>query len=69
MATYAAPLKDMLFVLNEIAGLEMVSKLPRFEEATPDVVEAVLEEAGKFAGGVLAPLNWSGDQEGAQWKD
>jgi alkylation response protein AidB-like acyl-CoA dehydrogenase len=69
MSGYSAPLKDMQFVLNEIAGLEKVAQLPGYEEATPDVVEAILDEAGKFAGGVLAPLNWSGDREGAKWKD
>jgi alkylation response protein AidB-like acyl-CoA dehydrogenase len=69
MSNYSAPLKDMQFVLNELAGLDKVAQLPGYEEATPDVVEAILEEAGKFAGGVLAPLNYSGDQEGAKWKD
>ena len=69
MSTYAAPLKDMQFVLNELAGLDKVTALPGFEEATADVVEAILEESAKFTGGVLAPLNWSGDQEGAQWAD
>ncbi len=66
---YVAPVKDMMFVLKELAGLEQVAKLPGFEEAAPDVVEAILDEAGKFAGGVLAPLNFSGDQEGAKWHD
>jgi 3-(methylthio)propanoyl-CoA dehydrogenase len=66
---YVAPVKDMLFVLNELAGLEQVAQLPGFEEATPDLVEAILDEAGKFAGGVLAPLNFSGDREGARWHD
>ncbi|MBK9625096.1 MAG: acyl-CoA dehydrogenase [Rhodocyclaceae bacterium] len=69
MSTYNAPLKDMLFVLNEIADLAEIAKLPGYEEATPDLVEAVLEEANKFASGVLAPINWSGDREGAKWKD
>ena len=66
---YAAPVKDMMFVLKELAGLDQVAQLPGYEEATSDVVEAILEEAAKFAGGVLAPLNFSGDQEGAKWHD
>jgi len=69
MSNYSAPLKDMQFVLRELAGIERVAQLPGYEEATPDVVEAILEEAAKFAGGVLAPLNFSGDQEGAKWRD
>src|SRR5512139_1477560 len=69
MSTYRAPLAEMQFVLNELAGLEQVSKLPGFEEASPDVVTAILEEAAKFATDVLDPLNWSGDQQGATWRD
>ena len=69
MSAYVAPLKDMRFVLNELAGLAEVARLPGCGEATPDTVEAILEEAGKFASGVLDPLNYSGDQEGARWKD
>jgi len=56
-------------VLNELAGLAEVAKLPGYEEATPDIVEAILEEAGKFASEVLDPINYSGDQEGSVWKD
>jgi 3-(methylthio)propanoyl-CoA dehydrogenase len=69
MSTYAAPLKDMRFVLNELAGLSEVAKLPGCEEATPDTVDAILEEAARFASGVLDPLNRSGDQEGSKWSD
>src|SRR5690349_16542418 len=69
MSTYTAPLKDMKFVLNELAGLEQVAKLPGYEEATPDTVDAILEEAAKFATGVLDPINYSGDQEGSKWAD
>src|SRR5688572_12042343 len=69
MSTYQAPLKDMKFVLNELAGLGAVAKLPGYEEATPDTVEAILEEASKFASGVLDPINYSGDQEGSKWAD
>ena len=69
MSAYVAPLKDMRFVLKELAGLEAVAKLPGYAEATPDTVDAILEEASKFASQVLDPLNYSGDQEGSQWKD
>ena len=69
MSAYTAPLKDMRFVLNELAGLSEVAKLPGYEEATPDTVDAILEEAAKFASGVLDPLNRSGDEEGSVWKD
>ena len=69
MAEYIAPLKDMRFVLTELAGLDQVADLPGYEEATPDVVDAILDEAGKFANGVLAPLNRVGDREGARWAD
>ncbi len=62
--TYQAPLDDMQFVLEEIADLETLARLPGFEEASGDLVEAVLGEAGRLAGEVLAPLNHSGDQEG-----
>ncbi len=69
MSTYQAPLKDMKFVLHELAGLEEVAKLPGYAEASPDTVEAILEEAAKFATGVLDPINYSGDQEGSKWAD
>ena len=66
MTDYAAPIADMRFQLAEIAGLGEIATLPGCEHATPDVVDAVLEEAGKLAGGVLAPLNRSGDQQGSR---
>ena len=69
MSVYAAPLKDMKFVLNELAGLEEISKLPGLQDATPDTVDAILEEASKFASGVLDPINYSGDQEGSKWSN
>ncbi|MEY2633899.1 MAG: hypothetical protein RIR00_2553 [Pseudomonadota bacterium] len=69
MSEYVAPLRDMQFVLRELAGMEQVAQLPGYEEATPDVVEAILEEAAKFANGVLSPLNRVGDTVGAKWKD
>jgi alkylation response protein AidB-like acyl-CoA dehydrogenase len=61
--TYAAPLKDMMFVIRELAGLEDVRRLPGFEEANDDTVQAVLEEAAKFNAEVVAPLNVRGDVE------
>src|SRR3954465_3783752 len=67
--SYVAPLKDMRFVMNELAGLGEVAKLPGYQDATPDTVEAILEESGKFASEVLDPINYSGDQEGSTWKD
>ncbi|HLX81274.1 MAG TPA: acyl-CoA dehydrogenase [Burkholderiales bacterium] len=69
MSAYVAPLKDMRFVLNELAGLGEVAKLPGYEDATPETVDAILEEASKFATEVLDPLNYSGDKEGSNWKD
>ncbi|NMG72519.1 acyl-CoA dehydrogenase [Parazoarcus communis] len=69
MSTYTAPIRDMQFVMNELAGFDQVAALPGNEEVSSDLVDAILEEANKFASGVLAPLNWTGDQEGAKWKD
>jgi len=69
MSSYNAPLQDMRFVLNELAGMAEVSGLPGYAEATPDVIEAILDESAKFTRDVLAPLNFSGDREGARWAD
>ncbi len=65
--SYTAPVKDMRFVLDHVVGMEDIARLPGYEEATPDIVSAILEEAGKFAADVLAPLNHPGDLEGATW--
>jgi acyl-CoA dehydrogenase len=65
MSTYRAPLSDMQFVMNELAGLSEIATLPGYEEATPDTVAVILEEASRFATDVLDPLNASGDREGA----
>ncbi|WP_374277859.1 acyl-CoA dehydrogenase [Azonexus sp.] len=64
MSDYIAPVKDMRFVIDEIAKLPEISQLPGYQEATPDVVDAILDEAAKFTGEVLAPLNRVGDQAG-----
>ena len=69
MSEYIAPLKEMRFVMQELAGLDQVVSLPGCEEASPDVVDAILEEAARFSGEVLSPLNRVGDRDGARWKD
>lgn len=69
MSEYIAPLKDIRFVMQELAGLDQVVALPGCEEASSDVIDAILDEAAKFAEGVLSPLNRSGDINGAKWKD
>jgi len=69
MSTYRAPLAEIQFVLNELAGIEQVASLPGFEEASPDVVVAILDEAAKFATNVLDPLNVVGDREGSKRLD
>jgi butyryl-CoA dehydrogenase len=67
--SYVAPVKDMLFVINELAGLAEVNALPGCEDATPETVEAVLEENAKFCGGVVAPLNFPSDREPSYWHE
>ena len=69
MREYQAPLADMQFVLRELVDHALMARLPGFEDATLELGEAVLEEAAKFAGGVLSPLNRVGDREGVRWSD
>jgi alkylation response protein AidB-like acyl-CoA dehydrogenase len=69
MSEYVAPLKDMRFVMQELAAQAEVFALPGCEEASPDVVDAILDEAARFASQVLSPLNRVGDSDGARWKD
>src|ERR1700743_419213 len=69
MHEYQAPLNDMKFVLRELVEMKLLAQLPGFGEVTPDLAESVLEEAAKFAGGVLSPLNRTGDLEGVRWQD
>jgi acyl-CoA dehydrogenase len=69
MSDYKAPLDDMRFVLRHLAPLARVATLPGFEEVDSDLADAILTEAGKFAGGVLSPLNRVGDTDGARWDD
>ena len=64
MQTYNAPLKDMRFVLHELHGSADYTSLPAFEEVSTDLIDAILEEAAKFATDKLLPINASGDEEG-----
>ena len=69
MSTYVAPIKDMLFNMNELAGLQEITTLPGNEEVSLDLVEAILDEAAKFASGVVDPLNPVGDKQGNKWNN
>ena len=66
MSDYLAPTQDMQFVIEEIAELESIAALPGYEDASSELVEAVLEQAGKLAGEVFAPLNHPGDEHGTR---
>jgi len=65
---YRAPVKDMLFCMEELAGLEQLSRLPGFEDAGPDTARAVLEECARFNEGVIAPLNAEGDRHPSRFE-
>ncbi len=67
--SYTAPLKDMLFVIDALAGLDAVAAMPGFEDATRDTAQAVLEENAQFVQDVVAPLNRAGDVAPSSWKD
>ena len=69
MPQYTPPVRDTRFILDHVLGLERYANLPGFETASPDVVDAVLEEGGRFVAEVLFPLNQSGDQQGCTRHD
>ncbi|MEL7517485.1 MAG: acyl-CoA dehydrogenase C-terminal domain-containing protein [Pseudomonadota bacterium] len=64
MPTYTAPTRDTRFVINEMLDLASYGNLPGFENTTPDMIETVVNESGKFCSEVLAPLNQIGDEQG-----
>lgn len=69
MPVYKAPVKDTLFILNDVIGIEHYNKLAGFEDATADMIEAITTEAAKLAEERLFPLNLSGDQQGCKRAD
>lgn len=69
MTDYVAPVRDMRFVMEDLCAISEMAQIPGLDDATPDVVAAVLEEAGKLAEEVLAPINRQGDQEGSRLID
>jgi alkylation response protein AidB-like acyl-CoA dehydrogenase len=69
MTVYKAPLRDFRFVLDELLDVSALAKLPGYEEATPEIFAAVLEEGGKLCEEVLFPLNRSGDEEGCTYEN
>ncbi len=66
MTVYSAPLADMRFVLKHVVGMQSIARLPGLEPLDEALLDQILEEAGKFSGNVLAPLNRKGDTDGAR---
>lgn len=66
---YNAPIRDMMFLVTEWIGLKKLTALPGYEEVDADLLEAILEEAGKFASTELLTINREGDEHGAQFED
>ena len=67
--SYVAPVREIEFMLKDVVGLDDVNSLPGFEEASSDLVSAILEESAKFTGEVLSPLNRIGDEQGSRWSE
>ena len=67
--SYIAPVKDYLFNLQHIAGLDQIAQMPGFEDAGLETAQAVIEECARFNQEVTAPLNWEGDLKPSSWKD
>jgi len=69
MPIYTAPMDNIKFILNDVLDAQSLTDIPCYEEATPDLVEQILEEGAKLCENVLFPLNMSGDEEGCTLKD
>src|SRR5918999_4356333 len=69
MTTYKAPLRDIRFVLHELLEAQTLTALPGLEEATTDLVDAVIEEGARLCENVLFPLNRTGDEEGCSFEN
>lgn len=69
MNQYQAPIEDAKFLIEDVIGLARTAQLRQRDDITPELTSMLLEEAGKFAGEVLAPLNHSGDREGCRWEN
>ena len=69
MTPYNAPVRDMLFAMKELGGLDAILAQPGNEEVSTDLVDTILEEANKFASNELAPINAQGDRQGCHWND
>ena len=69
MPVYNAPMENIKFILHDVLGAEQLTEIPAFEEATPELIDQILEEGAKICENTLFPLNQSGDAEGCTWKD
>ena len=69
MPVYNAPMENIKFILHDVLGAEQLTEIPAFAEATPDLMDQILEEGAKICENTLFPLNQSGDAEGCTWKD
>ena len=66
---YKAPVRDLTFIVNEVLDIDRYTNQPGFTDISSDLVTQVLEEGGKFAEEVIAPINHSGDKEGCHWAE
>ena len=69
MPTYSAPINDIKFLVHDYFNLQQYNNIPAFAEATPDLLDAILDEAAKGAENIYQPLNLSGDEQGCKLVD